>query len=92
MNFMNTGLLEKLFASKSRARVLRVLFEKGGMLYESEISLLAKITRSSAQKELGKLVNLRVVIVTRMAARTFYSLNKNFCYYGELKNIFSKPH
>lgn len=88
---MNTELLEKLFASKSRARVLQVLFEKGGMLYESEISLLAKITRSSAQKELGKLMKLRVVITTRTAARTFYSLNNNFYYYRELKNIFSKP-
>lgn len=83
-------ILQKLFVSKTRVAVLDIFFAKNQSLYESEISFLTKISRTTVQREVIKLRNIGLLTVSRTKTRTFYSINKKFIYFPELKKMFLK--
>ena len=87
-NYKHNYILEKLFTSRARVAVLTILFHHKQPLYEAEIVYKTNQKRATVQTEIRNLRNIGVLQIQRTATRTFYSLNKKFRYYNELRKMF----
>jgi len=84
-------ILEQLFGSKERARLLRFFLQNPDQVYEfSEIIKKNMIKSSPTRSELINLVNIRFVLKRTKKGRNYYHLNQDFNFYPELKNLIAK--
>ena len=79
-------MLEELFSSKTRARLLRTFFgNPGKSFYQSE--LREKDAISVIQYELAKLVHLKIIETFTVGNKRYYQVNMKNRVYNELKEL-----
>jgi len=84
-------ILEQLFGSRERARILRYFLQNPDHQYEfSEIVKKNMIKSHPAKVELANLVRIRFVLVRTRKGKNYYQLNQGFNFYPELKNLIAK--
>ncbi len=84
-------MLEKLFTSKTRVRILGLLiFNPEKQFYLREISRKIKITPIYVKKELKNLKELNLVLESKKGNMSFFQINRKSPIFNELKSIFLK--
>ncbi len=84
-------ILEKLFDSKTRARILKFFLNNPeGIFQTKEIANKVKVKSPSLQKELKKLKKIGFLKTTLRNKKRYYGLCQNFIFYPELKKIILK--
>lgn len=79
-------MLERLFTSKNRVKVLGFLLFKKEESHIREISRELKISPSAVKREIDNFVSLGIVKIEKKRI----ALNKKCSFLGDLKNIFTK--
>ena len=84
-------ILEHLFGSRERARILRYFLQNPDHQYDfSEIVKKNMIKSHPAKVELANLVKIKFVLVRTRKGKNYYQLNQEFNFYPELKNLIAK--
>ena len=84
-------MLEHLFTSKTRIRILNLLmFNQEREYHLREISRLINTSPIYAAKELDNLARVNLVKKSKKANLSIYSINKECIFLSELKQIFLK--
>jgi len=84
-------MIEKLFTSKTRTRILRILlFHPAKEFHLRELSRKVEITPIYVKKELENLKELNLVLSSKKGNLNLFQINKDSPLYPELKNIFLK--
>ena len=84
-------VLETLFGSKERSRLLRFFLQNPEDLFDfSEIVKKNMLNSGKTRKELAGLVRVRFIIKRIKQGKNFYFLNQSFNFYPELKNLIAK--
>jgi len=84
-------MLEKLFTSKTRIRILELLiFNPDREFHLREISRKIKITPIYVRRELQNLKELNLVLESKKGNLSLFRINRNSPIFTELKNIFMK--
>jgi hypothetical protein len=84
-------ILERLFGSRERARLLRFFLQNPEQLYEfSEVVRKNMINAAKSRRELNNLVAIKFIIRRTKQGKHSYQLNQNFNFYPELKNLIAK--
>lgn len=81
-------ILEKLFDSKTRARILKFFLNNPeGVFQTKEIVNKVKVKSPSVQKELKKLKEIGFLKAALKNKKRYYRLRQDFIFYPELKKI-----
>lgn len=84
-------MIEKLFTSKTRTRILKILlFNPGKEFHLRELSREIGITPIYVKKELVNLEELNLVLSSKRGNLNLFQINKNSPLFSELKSIFLK--
>ena len=83
-------MLEELFGSKTRVKILKQLIFNEKPYYLRELARIINISPIHVKKELEKLYNLGLILKYKKGKITFYKINKKSIIYNDLKNIFLK--
>lgn len=84
-------VLEHLFGSKERARLLRFFLQNPDTQYEfSEVVKRNMLRSQKVKKELANLKNIKFVFRRTKGGKSYYHLNQSFNFYPELKNLIAK--
>ena len=84
-------MLERLFTSKSRIKILELLFlNPTGEFHLREISRLVHVSAPYVKREMANLVALGLVLMRSQGNLTLYRLNRDSVIVEELKRIFLK--
>ncbi len=84
-------ILENLFGSKEKVRLLRFFLQNPEKEYElEEITRRNMLRGSGIRKELENLKKIRFIKLRSKAGKNTYTLNQDFVFYPELKNLISK--
>ncbi len=84
-------ILEDLFGSKERARLLRFFLQNPDVEYSfSEIVRRNRLKSAGVKKEIDNLKRMKFIIRHVRKGKLSYVLNQNFSFYPELKNLISK--
>ncbi|MFZ5982103.1 MAG: hypothetical protein ACOYS2_00810 [Patescibacteria group bacterium] len=84
-------ILENLFGSKERARILRFFLQNPDKEFGfSEVCQKNLIQRQKAKKELDNLIRIKFALKRNKKSKSVYVLNQDFSYYPELKNLIAK--
>jgi hypothetical protein len=86
-----TEILESLFGSREKARLLRFFLQNPEKEFEfAEIYKKNLITSKKTRKELDILIKIKFIAKRKKKGKVFYILNQRFNYYPELKNLIAK--
>lgn len=84
-------ILENLFGSKERARLLRFFLQNPEPTFDfTEIVKKNMISSSKTKMELNNLADIKFILKRKKAGKTLYQLNQGFNFYPELKNLIAK--
>lgn len=83
-------ILENLFGSKERARLLRFFLQNPDQEYDYSEIMQRNMLRGSVKKEIENLVKIKFISRHSRKGKLSYMLNQNFNFYPELKNLISK--
>jgi len=84
-------MLVKLFTSKLRVEILTLFFSRPEeSLYFGEIVKLTGEDRGNISRELRNLESIGLLVSRKEGNLKYYSLNKNFLLYDELRSIIQK--
>ena len=84
-------MLERLFTSKTRARILKTLiFNPDRQFHLRELSREIKITPIYVKKELQNLQGLNLVLTSKKGNLSLFQINKQASIFAELKSMFMK--
>ncbi len=84
-------ILEMLFGSKSRVRVLRFFLLNPENEYSAEeVATKNMITLASVRKEIASLKKINFIKEKTKKGKKFYNLDQQFHFYSELKSLISK--
>jgi len=84
-------MLEILFSSKTRASLLRLLLlHSDEKFYQNQIAQLISQPVTAVNRELKKLDSIGALNKTPSSKITYYSINKNWTIYKQLRDIFLK--
>jgi hypothetical protein len=84
-------ILENLFGSKERARLIRFFMQNPEQAFEfGEIIKKNMLVSSKTRTELQNLLKIRFVSKRMKKGKSFYELNQNFNFYPELKGLIAK--
>ena len=87
---MSKDILDNLFGSRIRVKILKFLFRNHSVDFTvEELSRRIQESHGSTKKELDDLRKLRLIKKTK-TAKIKYSLNPNFEFFEELKNLILK--
>src|SRR3989338_1739175 len=87
---MSKDILDNLFGSRVRIKILKLLFRNyPGDFSAGELATRIQETYPAAKLEIEALAKLRLIKKTR-TAKIKYSLNPNFEFFEELKNLILK--
>jgi len=80
-----------ILKSKLRAKLLALyFFRPDAELYLSELARVIKVDPMNLSRELSRLEKENIFISRMSGKQKYYKLNKNYLFYGELKNIVAK--
>jgi hypothetical protein len=87
---MSKDILDNLFGSRIRVKILKFLFRNypGGFL-AGELATKIQETYPATKKEIESLIKIRLIQKTK-TAKIKYSLNPNFEFFPELKDLILK--
>jgi len=84
-------ILENLFGSKSKTRLLRFFLQNPEHEYSlQEIAKRNMLKNSAIRREVENLVRIKLILKRTKKGKRSYLLNQNFVFYPELKNLISK--
>lgn len=84
-------ILENLFGSKEKTRILRFFLQNPEQEYGlGEIVKRNMLNSKLAKKELENLKKIKFILERSRKGKIFYTLNQDFIFYPELKNLVSK--
>lgn len=83
-------VLESLFGSKERARLLRFFLQNPDQEYSYADVTRRNMLRGNIKKEIENLRKIKFIATHSRKGKIFYILNQNFSFYPELKNLISK--
>jgi hypothetical protein len=84
-------VLESLFGSKERARLLRFFLQNPELAFEAEEVIKKNMVNSARAKvELNSLAEIKFVLKRKKKGKYTYQLNQCFNFYPELKNLIAK--
>ncbi len=83
-------MLERLFTSKTRVKILELLIFKQVELHIREISRRIGVSAPYVMKELRNLKKMNLLIESKKGNLKLYRINKNSPIYNELKKIYLK--
>lgn len=84
-------ILECLFGSKERERLLRFFLQNPETPYDlGEIARRNMLKAPKIKKEIEMLSRIKFCLKSSQKGKTFYRLNQNFDFYPELKNLIAK--
>ncbi len=84
-------ILENLFGSKEKVRLLRFFLQNPEREYELDEIVRRNMLRGSGiRKELENLKKIKFLKMKTREGKKVYLLNQNFVFYPELKNLISK--
>jgi hypothetical protein len=83
-------VLESLFGSKERARLLRFFLQNPDQEYSYVDITRRNMLRGNVKKEIENLKKIKFISTHSRKGKIFYILNQNFSFYPELKNLISK--
>lgn len=84
-------ILENLFGSRERARLLRFFLQNPEKEFNlKEISKRTMLNGKGAKKEVLSLAKIKFILPRSRKGKNFYILNQNFNFYPELKNLIAK--
>ncbi len=84
-------VLESLFGSKSRARVLRFFLLNAGEEYQlAEVARKNMLRKQEARREINNFKKIKFVIERVKKGKRFYTVNTEFSFYPELRNLVVK--
>jgi len=84
-------VLENLFGSKERVRLLRFFLQNPEALIEAtEIIKKNMLNNAKARRELLNLTKIKFIIKRTKKGKLYYELNQGFIFYPELKNLIAK--
>ena len=84
-------ILESLFGSKERARLLRFFLQNPDVPFDApEIARRNMLKGMKIRREIEMLVRVKFIIKNTQKGKFFYRLNQNFDFYPELKNLIAK--
>lgn len=84
-------ILENLFGSKERARLLRFFLQNPDVPFDSiEIARRNMLKGTKIRRELEMLVRVKFILRSTQKGKFSYRLNQEFDFYPELKNLIAK--
>ncbi|MEI7426038.1 MAG: hypothetical protein WCK16_03895 [Candidatus Moraniibacteriota bacterium] len=84
-------ILENLFGSKERARLLRFFLQNPDVPFDSiEIARRNMLKGTKIRRELEMLVRVKFILRSTQKGKFSYRLNQDFDFYPELKNLIAK--
>jgi len=84
-------ILENLFGSKERARLLRFFLQNPEQVFETpDIVKKNMLDTAKTKRELTNLSNMKFILKRTKKGAFFYELNQEFYFYPELKNLIAK--
>jgi len=83
-------ILESLFGSKERARLLRFFLQNPDQEYAYAEIVRRNMFRGSVKSEVEKLRKIKFILRHSKRGQISYMLNQSFSFYPELKNLISK--
>jgi len=84
-------LLEALFGSKERARLLRFFLQNPEVEYElGEVVKKNMLKGPNVRRELESLAKIKFILKKSKKGKNFFVLNQGFNFYPELKNLIAK--
>lgn len=84
-------ILEKLFDSKARVRILRLFLNNSEEKFLfPEVSSRVKMNSKSVRKEVNNLAKIGFLKIKRVNKKVYYLANPKFILYDELKNLIFK--
>lgn len=86
----NEKVLIAMFTSKARVKILSLLLNEKKKICEADIVFKLGLPRSTVVNELKKLSKNSILEKDQTNKRTYYSTNKDFIYFDELKKIFKQ--
>ncbi len=88
---MTDEILEQLFASKTQAKLLTFLFKNAEKtFYQREIVRAMGDSLSTVQYEIKRLVDLGLLKTETKKRKKYYTLDKTFYLFPELRSIIFK--
>jgi predicted nucleotidyltransferase len=85
------AVLEQLFTSSARVRVLTVLLlNPANRFYQRQIQSLTRLPARAVQREMARLESLGLVLRDVDGNRVYYTVNRGFALYPELKGLVLK--
>jgi predicted transcriptional regulator len=88
---MSEEVLEKLFHSKAKVRLLRLFLNNPDKAYLiSEAAKELKINTASARKEINNLTKAGFLLLRKKSKKSYYQVNRNFVFYEELRRLIFK--
>lgn len=84
-------ILEKLFGSKTRIKIFRLLLNNPEEEYLlKEVAERLKVNLLDARREIKNLEQIKFLISRKKSGKTYYCANSNFVFYDELKRLIFK--
>jgi len=84
-------ILEKLFNSKIRPRILRIFFSNAGKDFSiKEVIKFSKSPKKTVETELNRLNKIGILKKKTQKRKRYYFLNEDFSFKDELEKIFLK--
>jgi hypothetical protein len=84
-------ILESLFGSKERARILRFFLQNPEKEFQLQEVVQRNLLKSAgAKKELASLTGIKFILKRTKKGKAVYVLNQEFNFYPELKNLVAK--
>ncbi len=88
---MSSEILEELFHSKAKVKLLRLFLNNPEDSYlVSEIADKTKVDLSSVKKEIKSLHGIKFLVAKKKPKKIYYCVNSNFIFFNELKKIIFK--
>jgi len=84
-------ILENIFASKTQAKLLNLFFTNPNQrIYQRELAAKTNESLGSIQYELKRLKEIGLITAQKEKRKVYYSLNKEFYLYPQIRDIIIK--
>ncbi|GBE16796.1 hypothetical protein BMS3Abin15_00620 [bacterium BMS3Abin15] len=84
-------ILESLFGSKARARILRFFLLNAGEEYQpAEVAKKNMLKKQETRREINNFKKIKFVVERIKKGKKFYTVNTEFSFYPELRNLIVK--
>lgn len=88
---MGKEILEQLFDSPVKVKLLKLFLRNKGQYFSlQEIARRVRSDASTCQKQIKKLESIKFIINRVKSGKKYYSVNKDFDFYNELKTLVLK--